>query len=148
MYITCTRPHDGHNHHWLQLYIYICICLYIYIHIYICIYIYITCIHIFMCIYIYIYIWPKATKKNINFPRVSPWKLTTWGPVSSIHPDLRSVNHLHVPRRFGALMRTRHPIGEGLDALLHHFPPGSGIAFQKSWSHCGFMDVFAEYICC
>ena len=114
---TCTRPHDGHNHHWLQLYIYI---------------------YIIVNIIIYIYIFgPSQPKKNINFPRVSPWKLTTpsFPSFRTIHPDLRSVKDLHVPCRFGALMRTRHPIGEGRDALLHHFPPG-GIAL-KSWSHCG-----------
>mmetsp|Transcript_52845 Transcript_52845/g.115299 ORF Transcript_52845/g.115299 Transcript_52845/m.115299 type:complete len:202 (-) Transcript_52845:113-718(-) len=47
------------------------------------------------------------------------------GPFGLQERFLRSVKDLHVPCRFGALMRTRHPIGEGRDALLHHFPPES-----------------------
>mmetsp|Transcript_9103 Transcript_9103/g.14771 ORF Transcript_9103/g.14771 Transcript_9103/m.14771 type:complete len:287 (-) Transcript_9103:311-1171(-) len=47
------------------------------------------------------------------------------GPFGLQERFLRRIGHRHVPRGLGALMRPRHPIGEGVEALLDRFPPES-----------------------
>ena len=93
--------------------------------------------------YMYIYIFgPSQPKKNINFPRVFHfWKLTTPSFPSFLHPSrppkrqgparslqVRCVDANATPNR-------RRP--RRSSPPLPSWIGGSGIAFQKSWSHCG-----------